>query len=409
MNFGKTSAVIIVTVLLASALLAVSLDTAEGASSKGYGSSDSMSVEYHVAGTGDGVATITLTETPDVSTVTVRIGENDPVNTPVSNITVGMESPLEDGSYPILVTAAGKQIAGCILTVDTYYTVTVTAGVGGSVSAISETLPGTTVTLTATPYPGYRLSEWSCSDVTVTDNSFTMPAKDITVNAVFEKTPVYPVTATADGQVDSKDIEKAIESIGECREEGLEQNLIISGNGGSVSVPADSVKRLLDLGSEVTVKLPLGSVTVNSVTGLQAGDDLKVIIDSAEVPSGFTLSDNAVVADVSMMLGEKKVTSFESPITVSIQYALSAGQDPSELKVYHLSDDGKATDMNAVYDAESGAMVFTTDHLSVYAVATSVDEPDDGISYTLVIAGVFLILIIGIIISAVRWKFARSE
>ncbi len=570
MKFGKTSAIVLVTVLLASALLAVSSDTAMGASSKGYGSSDSMSVEYHVAETGEGVADITLTVAPGVSTVDVKIGGNDTVNPRVSgtSVRVGMESPLKSGSYPVLVTAAGKQIATCTLTVGTYYTVNVTAGAGGSASASqAETLSGSTVILTATPDQGYRLKEWSCSDVTVTNNSFTMPAKDITVNAVFEKIPTYSVTVTTDGngtasasvssaeegtkvtlsavpaqgyifkawessdvtvtdnsftmpakdvtvkavfesslvpatgitisdseltlkigdeatltatvfpmnandrtvswssadstvvsvvngeitalkagivkitatsndggfkavctvtvnpadctvpstdgQVAKEDIDKAIESVGEYREEGLEQDVTISGNGDSVSVPADSVKTILDLGSKVTVKLSKGSVTVNSVTGLQAGDDLKVVVEPVEVPSGFVLPDDAVVVDVSMLLGEKKLASFDSPITISIPYALSAGQDSSKLKVYHLSDDGKATDMNATYDAKSGAMVFTTDHLSVYAVTTSVETSGDGASddslSSVLILGAILAIIVVILVCAIGRAYIKRE
>lgn len=570
MKFGKTSAIVLVTVLLASALLAVSSDTAMGASSKGYGSSDSMSVEYHVAETGEGVADITLTVAPGVSTVDVKIGGNDTVNPRVSgtSVRVGMESPLKSGSYPVLVTAAGKQIATCTLTVGTYYTVNVTAGAGGSASASqAETLSGSTVILTATPDQGYRLKEWSCSDVIVTNNSFTMPAKDITVNAVFEKIPTYSVTVTTDGngtasasvssaeegtkvtlsavpaqgyifkawessdvtvtdnsftmpakdvtvkavfesslvpatgitisdseltlkigdeatltatvfptnandrtvswssadstvvsvvngeitalkagivkitatsndggfkaectvtvnppdctvpstdgQVAKEDIDKAIESVEEYREEGLEQDVTISGNGDSVSVPADSVKTILDLGSKVTVKLSKGSVTVNSVTGLQAGDDLKVVVEPVEVPSGFVLPDDAVVVDVSMLLGEKKLVSFDSPITISIPYALSAGQDSSKLKVYHLSDDGKATDMNATYDAKSGAMVFTTDHLSVYAVTTSVETSGDGASddslSSVLILGAILAIIVVILACSIGRAYIKRE
>ena len=43
-----------------------------------------------------------------------------------------------------------------------------------------------TVTLTATPNNGYHFKEWQSSDVTVNNNSFTMPKKDVTVKAIFE-------------------------------------------------------------------------------------------------------------------------------------------------------------------------------------------------------------------------------
>ena len=411
MKFGKALTAVIAVAVLASSLLVVSADTTvTGASVEGYGSSDSMSVEYR-EGSGKGLATITLKEAPGAGKVEVCIGTYT-VNPPASDvIEIFTEDPLATGTYPVMVTVAGKLVAECSLVIDTYYTIDATAGTGGKASASTvKTLSGTTVTLTASPYAGYMLKGWESSDVTVTDNSFTMPAKDVSVKAVFEKSPSYPVTVPADGQVAKADIDKAIESVRECKEAGTEQDITISGKGDSVSLPADSVKTLLDLGSDVTVDLPSGSVTVakDSVSGLQAGDSLEVTIESVKAPSGFTLSDGAVVIDVSVSLGDKGVTSFGSPITVSIPYKLSAGQNPSELKVYCLSDDGKVKDMNATYDAEAGAMVFTTDHLSVYAVATSADavgsNGDANTTVYYAVAIVVLAAAIGAVVYMVKRK-----
>ncbi|MBR2790767.1 MAG: InlB B-repeat-containing protein [Eggerthellaceae bacterium] len=68
---------------------------------------------------------------------------------------------------------------------------------GGSVSSeqAKESYPaGDTVTLTATPDEGYEFDKWESSDVTVDNNSFTMPDKPVTVTATFKKIP-YKVTA----------------------------------------------------------------------------------------------------------------------------------------------------------------------------------------------------------------------
>ena len=80
----------------------------------------------------------------------------------------------------------------------TTYTVTVAAAVdGGTISASPlEAEEGDIITLTETPDAGWQFVEWIVkdadnNDVTVTNDQFTMPAKAVTVSAVFQ--PVAPV------------------------------------------------------------------------------------------------------------------------------------------------------------------------------------------------------------------------
>jgi len=73
------------------------------------------------------------------------------------------------------------------------YTVTLASVMNGTISATPTTaLDGTNITLTATPATGYDLDYWDVfktgdpnTTVTVNDNSFTMPAYNVTVSAVF--------------------------------------------------------------------------------------------------------------------------------------------------------------------------------------------------------------------------------
>ena len=77
------------------------------------------------------------------------------------------------------------------------YTVTVQTDGKGSASASATTAAaGTTVTLTAKPDSGYRLARWEVveGDVTISGNSFTMPAGDVTVRAVFSPVVNIPDT-----------------------------------------------------------------------------------------------------------------------------------------------------------------------------------------------------------------------
>ena len=74
----------------------------------------------------------------------------------------------------------------------TLYTVTVNSATNGTVTAdkITNVAQGETVTLTVTPVSGYELGiltvkDASDNNVTVTDNTFIMPASNVTVSATF--------------------------------------------------------------------------------------------------------------------------------------------------------------------------------------------------------------------------------
>ena len=75
----------------------------------------------------------------------------------------------------------------------TQYTITVTAGTGGSVSSAGGTYnDGTSITITATPYEGYEFIEWSdgesSSERTITiDNEISISEYDLFLNPFIDK------------------------------------------------------------------------------------------------------------------------------------------------------------------------------------------------------------------------------
>ena len=91
----------------------------------------------------------------------------------------------------------------------TEYSISVFADGNGTASADkTSAAKGEKVTLTTTPNPGYHFDRWESDDVTInvtiTDISFTMPEKDVTVKAIFEADApkTYIVTFDAgDGSV----------------------------------------------------------------------------------------------------------------------------------------------------------------------------------------------------------------
>lgn len=66
-----------------------------------------------------------------------------------------------------------------------------TNGHGRAEAAFDQATAGTLVKLEAIPSSGYQLKAWEAlyGDVQVNDSQFTMPAKDVSIKAIFEKTP----------------------------------------------------------------------------------------------------------------------------------------------------------------------------------------------------------------------------
>ncbi len=118
--------------------------------------------------------TVTLTATPAEgwqfkawASEDMTVAENGTFTMPAKAVTV--KATFELIPYPVTVTADPAE--------------------GGSVSGAGSYTNGQTVTLTATPAEGWWFKAWASEDVTVAENgTFTMPAKAVTVKAVFERT-----------------------------------------------------------------------------------------------------------------------------------------------------------------------------------------------------------------------------
>ena len=123
-----------------------------------------------------------------------------------ATFTVQPKTGLAAGSYNETLAISGDNDVGATVglsfTVNPkLYTVTVLTDGKGSASASPATAAaGTTVTLTAKPDSGYRLAHWEVveGDVTISGNSFTMPAENVTVRAVFSPVVNIPDTHSID-------------------------------------------------------------------------------------------------------------------------------------------------------------------------------------------------------------------
>lgn len=95
-------------------------------------------------------------------------------------------------SKPILflfngkVARVGSSVLGTIP--PEVYTVTIDTVTHGSITASPVSgVSGTTITLTGTPDTGYELDYFTVNGVAIVGNTFTMPAENVTVGAVFKE------------------------------------------------------------------------------------------------------------------------------------------------------------------------------------------------------------------------------
>ena len=162
----------------------------------------------HVESVSLNVTTLTLTENRTAQlTATVRPDNaiNKNVTWTSSDETVatvdstGTITAVSEGTANITVTTEdGNFTATCEVTVNPVeYTVTVlTDGSGRASASPSTAAAGEPVTLTATPANGWRFERWEVvsGGVTIENNSFTMPAENVTVRAVFSRVINIPDT-----------------------------------------------------------------------------------------------------------------------------------------------------------------------------------------------------------------------
>lgn len=134
--------------------------------------------------------TVAATVTPTNTTDTVVFTSDKPDVASVGAAS-GEVTALAEGTAVITAKANDTVFAECTVTVKkNTYAITVKSNndAYGTASAdVKEAAEGTKVTLTVAPKTGYKFVEWQSDDVTITDNTFTMPAKEVEITAVFEE------------------------------------------------------------------------------------------------------------------------------------------------------------------------------------------------------------------------------
>jgi hypothetical protein len=147
----------------------------------------------------------------------------------------------------------------------------------------------------------------------------------------------------------------------------------------TVTLPSGSASGLAAAGLGLTVETSTGTFNIDNsaleAIGENGSGDVELSAEQLDA-GGLSEANQELVGDhpvfdLSITVGGDNVTDFGSgTVTVSLPYTPAAGEDTTGLTVYYIDSDGNAVEMEgAYYDADTGCIVFETDHFSVFAVA----------------------------------------
>lgn len=150
----------------------------------------------------------------------------------------------------------------------------------------------------------------------------------------------------------------------------------------TVELPKDSVSSIAtDTGANLVIDAGIGRISLpNSALDAIASQPSKGSVTiSLNTVDTATLSaeqkknvGKETVYDISVLIGTTSISTFSSgSITISLPYTLKAGENPSGVAIWYLSDAGELKQMACTYDKTTGLATFSTPHLSLYAVGYS--------------------------------------
>jgi hypothetical protein len=146
-------------------------------------------------------------------------------------------------------------------------------------------------------------------------------------------------------------------------------------NATSAALPRDAVSKLTDAALGIEIKLPQGAVALDVAAARSAATqtagavsvELKSVNFASLNTRQQTASGGAPVYDVSVRSGDAYITGFGGGrVTVSLPYTLKPGETAAGVTAWRLDDDGTMLKTDAVYNAQTQTVVFTTDHLSLF-------------------------------------------
>ena len=254
------------------------------------------------------------------------------------------------------------------------YGITVTNDGNGEASADKTTaVEGETVTLTATPNSGYHFERWDVvtGNVTIDDNTFTMPAEAVAIKAVFARNsavtpPINPPTVS----------EETTDAIADAQPG---ETVTVDLSSGSTKLDKEVFETLA--GQDITLDIDLG----DGVSWTVKGSDVPENADFTDIDMGVTMgSDGIPVNVVNAITGERDSVQITLAhdgafgFTMTLTAPLGAENAGLWANLYYFDEDANAmTFETAAPIGSDGSVSLALSHASQYAIV--IDDHNHGI------------------------------
>lgn len=156
---------------------------------------------------------------------------------------------------------------------------------------------------------------------------------------------------------------------------GLEVNAVV--------VPKNVVAAVNDASGStgLAVTLPSGTVTLDkaALDSVAGKGDIKISVDTvdnsklteAQKSALGNQSSTALIVDVNVFVNGTQTSTFgDGRINVSVPYTPKSGENTDSITVWFIKDGGTIEPKNGVYNAATGCVEFTTEHLSQYMIVS---------------------------------------
>ncbi|MCG8399965.1 MAG: S-layer homology domain-containing protein [Firmicutes bacterium] len=102
-------------------------------------------------------------------------------------------------------------------------------------------------------------------------------------------------------------------------------------------------------------------------------------VSNAKLPAGARpqIPANSQVVDLTAQIGREVANSFAKPVEVSIPYTLKENDDPAQITVFLLKEDGSVKPVGGQYNPATGTVKFITSHFSQYFAKQSTKQFTD--------------------------------
>ncbi len=228
-------------------------------------------------------------------------------------------------------------------------------------------------------------------------SSSSAPSVDVESEGNTTTATIEVTTSTDDGvstaTISGSKMEDAIEAAGEEAAAGNDINILVE-----VDTPSSAHTATAKLSAEALAALTAEDSTIDNlliasdlgtmslpqdvlatISEQADGSDLNITIAEADTDILNDRQKDIVgdrpLYDISIMAGSEYISDFGDDIMISLPYQLADGEDAENITVYYIDDEGNIQDMNGRYDEESGMVIFSVDHLSLYMIGLKADIP----------------------------------